>query len=264
MEIRKKSIEIGTIKGSVIVISHSRQIRDSKKSYKFIINCQCNCGEFCSFETGNFKRINNPMCGNCKNRAEYKTINGNSTRKDDNELEYKSYYTWKAMRRRCTDEKDKRYSRYGGRGIKVCERWKDSYKNFLEDMGIPPSTNHSIERLNNDGDHEPKNCIWGTKGEQANNKSNNRNITAFGKTQTLMQWADETGIKRETIAKRLNSGKSPEIALSVQKSSQYKYVTPKGSFISLKEVCEIYGLKNTAIHSRFESDKYPEFIKILI
>lgn len=261
METRKKSIEIGTLKGSVIVIGHSRQLRDSKKSYKFIINCQCKCGEFCSFETGNFKRIDNPMCGNCSNRVEYKTINGNSIRKDNNELEYKTYYTWKAMRKRCDDMND---NRYGGRGIKVCERWKDSYKNFLEDMGIPPSFNHSIDRIDNNLGYSKDNCRWVDNIVQANNKSNNRNITAFGKTQTLKQWADETGIKRETIARRINSGKSPEFALSVQQSSQYKYVTPKGSFISLKEVGEVYGLKNTATHNRFESDKYPDFVKVLL
>lgn len=227
----------------------------------------CDCG---NEHTATLNNVVNGVVKHCTKcslirKSKLHTIHGHSSlKKDTDPIGYKCYYTWQAMKRRCYLETDKRYLRYGGRGITVCESWKNSYENFVKDMGIPPSFNHSIDRIDNNGNYEPNNCRWVENTIQANNKSNNRNIIAFGKTQTLMQWADETGIKRETIAKRLNSGKSPEIALSVQKSSQYKYVTPKGSFISLKEVCEIYGLKNTAIHSKFESNKYPEFVKILI
>lgn len=84
----------------------------------------------------------------------------------------KEYRAWKAMKQRCSDY-TKRFKRYKGRGIKVCDRWIDSYQNFLEDIGRSPSDRLTLDRINNDKDYEPGNCRWATYKEQANNKSNN-------------------------------------------------------------------------------------------
>ena len=80
---------------------------------------------------------------------------------------------WSGMIRRCEEPQNKCYANYGGRGIKVCERWRNDYATFLADMGRKPSSRHSIDRIDNDGDYEPSNCRWATNSEQQKNKRPN-------------------------------------------------------------------------------------------
>jgi len=124
----------------------------------------------------------------------------------------RTYRTWADMLSRCNNPNTKRYDRYGGRGIKVCERW-NIFEHFLEDMGEKPP-NTSIDRINNDMGYCPANCWWAEKGMQDNNKSSNRLWTYKGKTQTLSQWAIELGLKVATLYSRFRAGWSVEEALS--------------------------------------------------
>lgn len=80
------------------------------------------------------------------------------------------YITWQSMRQRCSDPSTNSYEHYGGRGIKVCDRWLHSYKNFIADMGEKPTPDHSIDRIDVDGNYEPSNCRWATNAEQRMNK----------------------------------------------------------------------------------------------
>src|SRR5690606_33915955 len=122
------------------------------------------------------------------------------------------------MIQRCENPDSTGWSHYGGRGIRVCARWK-TYENFLADMDRRPSSKHTLDRIDPNGDYEPSNCRWLTMKEQENNRTNNRLLTFQGRTQTLMQWAEETGLKRETISKRLDRlGWSVEDALSTSTS----------------------------------------------
>lgn len=117
------------------------------------------------------------------------------------------YATWAGVKARCLNPNRPGYKDYGGRGIRICERWKNSYLAFLEDMGRKPSTKHSLDRIDNNGNYEPGNCRWATDVEQRTNKRrmNTRYITFNGERKTLTEWSIKTGIKLTTLITRLDS-----------------------------------------------------------
>jgi hypothetical protein len=122
------------------------------------------------------------------------------------------YESWQAMKNRCLQEGQSAYKRYGGRGIKICDRWMD-FENFLSDMGARPS-GMTLERINGDGNYEPSNCRWATIAEQNRNTSQVVMLTHDGKTMCMTDWAKETGIPYPTIQDRRRRGWSVELILA--------------------------------------------------
>ncbi len=135
------------------------------------------------------------------------------------------YRVWNSMRQRCYLKTCQNYKRYGAKGTVVCAGWSNSFKSFLEDMGMRPSTDntrYTVERIDNNGHYScghcddckkngwKANCRWATYREQGYNKSTNRHLTYKGKTQTIVQWADEIGMPPNTLFRRLYRGWSPE------------------------------------------------------
>jgi hypothetical protein len=118
---------------------------------------------------------------------------------------------WNNMMARCYREENGSFSRYGGRGIRVCEQWK-SFEAFCDDMGPRPAGT-TIERINNNGNYEPGNCKWATKRAQSNNRRNNHFVTVGESTKTLVQWADMYGTKASTIQARIRNGWLPAEAV---------------------------------------------------
>jgi hypothetical protein len=122
---------------------------------------------------------------------------------------------WACMIQRCHNSRHPRFADYGGRGITVCERWRLSFEAFLEDVGLRPSKDHSLDRFpNNDGGYGPGNVRWATRREQQNNMRSNHRITALGETLTLAQWSRRTGIGFVTLYRRLQRGMSPTEAVT--------------------------------------------------
>lgn len=104
---------------------------------------------------------------------------------------------------RCHNARNTSFANYGGRGIQVCERWRESFEAFLADMGPRPSPDHSIERRDNDGSYSPENCVWATKIEQNRNTRQNVLLTINGRTQCRSAWAAEVGIRAHAIRDRM-------------------------------------------------------------
>ncbi len=124
-----------------------------------------------------------------------------------------TYVVWEGMVQRCTDSGCAGWKNYGGRGIGVCDRWRD-FTLFLADMGERPSRAHSIDRVDGTRGYEPGNCRWATATEQANNRWNNRRITFRGETLTVAEWSRRTGLAQHLIGMRVRHGWPAELALT--------------------------------------------------
>lgn len=123
---------------------------------------------------------------------------------------------WKHIRQRCLNPRDKSFPDYGGRGIKVCDRWLASFENFFADMGERPSPQHTIEREDNNGNYCPENCIWAIdRFIQNNNTRKNVFLTHKDQTMTVAQWARHINIPIDTLWKRIQRGWSTEDALTL-------------------------------------------------
>lgn len=123
------------------------------------------------------------------------------------------YLVWQSMKNRCYCMGSSDYALYGGRGIKVCDRWRNSHQAFRDDMGYPPTPDHSLDRIDSNGNYEPGNCRWATRREQALNRRSVRRFTYQGKTLSIKEWSEVVSIPYMTLRKRLTKW-SPERAFT--------------------------------------------------
>jgi hypothetical protein len=126
----------------------------------------------------------------------------------------KTYQTWGGMIQRCTNPKAPYYECYGGRGITVCDRWRNSFEDFLADMGEKPK-GLTIDRIDVNKGYSPENCRWADLETQARNTSRSRTFTRNGVTKHLFEWAEESDVPLKTIETRLLRGWEIEAALTV-------------------------------------------------
>lgn len=166
--------------------------------------CRCECGTTRAVRAGDLTSGASTSCGCRKDRAtaDRRTTHGN-TRGGVASREWRS---WVAMRQRCTSRGSPSFRHYGGRGITVCDRWRDSFANFLADMGPAPGPNPSLDRIDPNGNYEPGNCRWIPRDEQPRNRRCSRNITYDGVTMTAAEWARRLGCQSNAIYARLNMG----------------------------------------------------------
>lgn len=162
--------------------------------------CLCSCGQTTKISAGSLVHGGSRSCGCLRSEL----MSTRMTGRGHGKVNTGTYKTWAAMRSRCNRPKDDSYKDYGGRGIRVCERWNDSFENFYSDMGDrPPGA--CIDRIDNNEGYAPANCRWSTAKEQANNTRRNIFFTYQGKIQTIPQWSEEYGLDRKVLWDRLNT-----------------------------------------------------------
>lgn len=151
--------------------------------------CLCDCGVETTVTTDNLRAGRVKSCGCARLDAAAANAKKSITHGMTNTPTYKS---WRSMKDRCSDTNNQDY---GGRGIKVCSRWVDSFESFLADLGERPER-HTLDRINTDGDYEPSNCRWSDKTTQARNRRVSRFLTINGEKVPLMQVAEEVGLSK--------------------------------------------------------------------
>jgi hypothetical protein len=169
--------------------------------------CQCDCGNETEIRAYRLNKGYVHSCG-CLTRevtAERNRTHGMS--------HTPTHRIWCGMNTRCYNESSKDYRHYGGRGITVCDRWRNSFEAFLSDMGERPP-GMSIERVDNSKGYEPGNCRWASQKEQTRNRRGLRYLEMSGETKCLAAWATERGMKPTTLLTRLHLGWSVEEAIT--------------------------------------------------
>lgn len=174
--------------------------------------CRCQCGALHLVVGGKLRRGEVKSCG-CAKSGWCRSANLTHGAAQRGKLT-PEYRVWSNMIDRCERVTNERFERYGGRGISVCARWRESFANFLADVGLRPSSEHTLDRKNNDGNYEPKNVRWATRTEQNQNKRNNINLTWNGETHCLREWARRMKIGYLTLYNRHRSGWSTEQTLT--------------------------------------------------
>lgn len=168
-----------------------------------IYSCICSCGNVCEVQSNQLyqSRVRSCGCNDTKRPRQKHGLSGS-----------KLYATWRRIMQRTENPKHVFFANYGGRGIKVCNRWKSSFLAFVEDMGTPPTDNHTIDRLDSDGDYTPDNCRWATRAEQARNRRDNIYVTHQGQTRSVIEWAETFNVSSAMLARRLRNGWTMERA----------------------------------------------------
>lgn len=169
-------------------------------------HCKCKCGNFKIVSTA---KLNNGHVKSCGCLAKTNAVKHNA-------VDTKEYITWSNIKARCTNSNNNSYSNYGGRGITICNRWSESFKNFYEDMGNCPKS-FSIERIDNNKGYNKSNCIWASPKTQSMNRRSNFIVNYKGEEKPLKQWCEDLNLNYKKIFARIKQlGWTVDKALSTK------------------------------------------------
>lgn len=183
--------------GRLLVIERAHQEGARNAMWR----CLCDCGNQTIAAAANIGRTTFSCgCFNAETGAQTLAVNRTKRAGLHGMSAIPEYSVWGKMLQRCYNPNSTGFHKYGGRGISVCARWRDSFEFFLADMGHRPSDKHSIERLNNDGPYSPANCIWATQYVQARNRRNTHHVSIDGTSKCVKDWASLLGVARHRFS----------------------------------------------------------------
>ena len=156
---------IGNRYGRLVILERDQSKPLASGGRRVYWICECECGSVISRTGHDLKDGSIKSCG-CLNREQAASVKYSHGKHNS-----PTYYSWQAMKSRCENPRNWKYNQYGGRGIKVCDRWRNSFINFMQDMGERPS-GYTLDRIDPNGNYEHNNCRWATPKQQANNKRN--------------------------------------------------------------------------------------------
>ena len=228
------------------------------KNKRKYVKAKCECGKEFDTRLDGSRKIKS--CGCLKRCPTPVRKHGHTVGKPTPE-----YNAWQGMKERCCNPNSAFYYNYGGRGIQVCDRWKNSFKLFLADIGTRPE-GMSIDRIDNNGNYEPGHVRWATAKEQSRNRRSNCLVIANGVERLIFDIADETGIPATVIKKRLKRGWAIERAISEPPQDfSERSLTVYGKTMLMCEWMKISGDTRKNISTRLErgwSDKQAIFGKL--
>lgn len=203
--------------------------------------CQCICGSILELNGARLTSGSVKSCG-CYNKSclQKRAKHGHLSNGQRSE----EYNIWAGIKQRCLNSNYPAYSDYGGRGITIHPDWIENYKSFIDYMGRRPSKEHSIDRIDNNGNYEPGNVRWGTEEQQGYNKRNTQFLTIGPIRDTLNNWSKVAGISSRQIHLRLWRGWSPEDSILKSAYSRNKTYLWKGKMRKFKEICKMENVES--------------------
>lgn len=183
-----------------------KQLDERLRNGSIFYQCKCSCGNQSSVESSALRKGRSKSCGCLQLEWATKHSMWNCP----------EYKTWVSMHQRCNNPNHTSYKDYGARGIKICDRWRNSFQHFYDDMGKRPSPNHTIDREDVNGNYELSNCRWATKKEQGRNKTNSRFFTYKGIKRCASEWCELYGMANSTFHNRIIKGWSIEKTLETK------------------------------------------------
>lgn len=169
--------------------------------------CRCSCGNITIVQGRHLRSGHTKSCGCLSNELTKQRCTKHGL------YGTPEYMTWARMLDRCYNPNHTEFKNYGGRGISVCNEWKNDFLAFYKDLGQRPSPIHSLDRIDNERGYSANNCRWATPKEQSNNTRKNHRITFYDWTMTISQWAKFVGLKPHIISQRLYYGWPPAKAI---------------------------------------------------
>jgi hypothetical protein len=201
---KKLNIEdyIGKKFNRLLILKEGSSIKYGKTTMRKVF-CQCDCGNVKEIDLNSIKRGKSTSCGcyNKENAKKSSTKHGLAMLSTG--IRHPDYAIWTKLKSRCLNPNDKSYKHYGGRGIKVCERWLHSFENFINDLGWRPNKKYSLERIDYNKDYCPENCKWILKSEQTKNCRRVKLIAYNGKEHCLTDLCKLLGLVYSTMRHRV-------------------------------------------------------------